>query len=82
MPGLNLMTENEADGGMVFFKSREEVLERVTQNLQSVYLVELVEHNLAVGTDVVNPKFNGVSSGFANSMTCKSRIESHIQLID
>ena len=76
------MTENEADGGMIFLESREEVLERVNQNLQGLYLVELIEHNLTVGTDVVNPKFNGVSSWFANSMTCKSRIESHIHLID
>ena len=76
------MTENEAHCRVVFLEGGEYVLERSVNICPKLYLAELIDHNLAPGANIIHPNFDRVSSCLANAMSYKSRIESHVHLMD
>jgi len=66
MPRLNLMTKDEADSGVVFLEGWKDVL------------IQLVQHDFTVRTDVVDVEFDCVTARLADMVSCESWIESHL----
>jgi hypothetical protein len=76
MPRLNLVTEDETDGRMIPLEGGEDILGS-TDFERRVCLVQFIDHDLAVGADIVDIEFNCVASRLTNSMTGESGIECH-----
>jgi hypothetical protein len=74
---LNLVTEDEVECWVVFFQRGEDALLVSIELVGGVNLIEFIDHFLGEGADVVDPQFNCMSTGLANSMACEARIECH-----
>lgn len=69
------MTEDNVDVGVVFLECWEDVL--CQPGLRGGYLVQLVHHDFAEWTDIVDVDFNRMTSGVSDTVAFKSWIESH-----
>jgi hypothetical protein len=72
------MTKDEANRWVVFLESRKDGLSS-TSNCGG-YFIEFVQHDFAVWTDIVDVEFDSVTAWLADTVTCKSWIESHFYL--